>query len=68
MKLKIFNIQIEVRRAKRKGGYSRRVWSKSETDTMLRLWNEGKNKQEIAELLNRTPNAIYARYQKVHNA
>lgn len=68
MKLKIFNIRIEVRRVKRKGGYSRRKWTNSETDTMLRLWNEGKNKQEIADLLNRTPSSIYARYQKVHNA
>lgn len=68
MRFNLLGYKVEITRNKEKRrGYSRRSWTKSETDTMLRLRNEGKSWEEISKLLNRTASAITARHYKIKN-
>ena len=71
MTFKFFNIEITCRVVKRsrRTGYSARNWTETETNTVLRLRNEGKTAQEIGKMLNRTTAAINTRISKVrrHN-
>ena len=55
--------KLHRKRSKNKLGARR--WSESETNTLLRMHDEGKNADEIAELLNRTLPSIYSRLAKV---
>ena len=66
MKFKIFNYVVifEIKKRKYKIGYSRRKWTTSETNTLLRLRNEGKSYEEIGKLMNRTASSCYSR---IHN-
>lgn len=64
--MRLFGFEIKrIKKRKKTQGFSRRQWTKSETDTLLRLRNEGKNWKEIASLMNRTDAACYSRYHKV---
>ena len=64
--MKLFGYEIKIKKlAKRKTGYSKRGWSESETNTMLRFRSEGKSWEEISKLMNRTKSACYGRYYKI---
>ncbi len=66
--MKLFGYEIIIKKITRKRakGFSSRKWTQSETDTMLRLKNEGKSSEVIGAMLNRTAPAISARYTKIH--
>ena len=58
-----FSVQKKVRKKAR--GFSARVWTKSEVDTLMRFRGEGKSTSEIAKLLKRTEPAIYSKLTKL---
>lgn len=62
-----YEITIKKRKRKVNSGFSRRPWTKSEIDTMLRLRNEGKSWAEVAKLMNRSKQSCTTRYYKVKN-
>ena len=67
MRFKFFSYELIVQQKKRSPlKYSRRPWTESETNTLLRLRNEGKNWVEVGKLLNRTHSACASRYAKIH--
>ena len=45
---------------------TRRHWTVEEDDTLCTLMDKGKEAAEIAAKLNRTPQAIYARLQRLY--
>lgn len=63
----LFGYEFTIKRKKRavRGGFSRKSWTKSETDSMLRFRNEGRSWEEIGTLLGRTAASCYARYYKI---
>jgi len=67
--MKLFGYEIKIKKVKKqkKTGFSRKVWTASETNTLLRLRSEGKSIEEISKLLNRTRSAINARLYKVRS-
>ncbi len=65
MKWTLFKYMLKIIKPKRRKRISRRPWTASETNTLLRLRNEGKNWNEVSKLLNRTASACSNRYGKV---
>ena len=64
--MKLFGYTITITKTKKKTGYSRRNWTESETNSLLRFRNEGKSWEEISKLMNRSYAAVAARYSKIH--
>jgi len=58
MKLKLFGYILELKKKGKRKSTSRRRWTVSETNTALRLVNEGKSRAEIASMLNRTEQSV----------
>jgi len=67
MTIRILNIELSIKKVnkKRKVGYSSKRWGESETNTLLRLSNEGTLVEDIAKLLGRTKASINTRLSKV---
>jgi len=65
--MKLFGYEIKIRKVKKKTGFSRKMWTASETNALLRMRSEGKSIEEISKLLNRTEPSINARLYKVRN-
>ena len=64
--MNIFGYTITMKKTpKRKTGYRSKTWTKSETDTALRMRNEGQPTEKIASLLGRTVASVNARIWKV---
>jgi hypothetical protein len=64
MKFKILGYTVEIQKAKRgyKNGVTRRKWTSSEINTLVRLRSEEHSWKEIGELMNRTAKSCSARY------
>ncbi len=66
--MKLFGYEITIKKKKaKKTGYSRKAWTASETNTALRMRNEGKTTAEIAKHLSRTEQAVNSRLWKVRS-
>ena len=69
--MKLFGYEITIKKAKKRRSpdhkVTRRSWSRSELDSLLRLRSENRNWEEIAGLMNRTPVACSTMYSKVKN-
>ena len=66
--MKLFGYEITVKKVKRKKTthkITRRSWTKSEADALLRLRSENRNWEEIAKLMNRTPIACSNMHSKL---
>ena len=68
MKFNIFGyeLKLEFKEKTKRKGYSRRSWTTSETNTLLKFRNEGKSWKEIGELMNRTAQACQNRWYVIH--
>jgi hypothetical protein len=62
-----FSVTKQEEKKKKRKGYSRKAWTESETNALLRFRNENKSWREIANLMNRTEASCYTRYHKIHS-
>ena len=60
-----YTLSVDKTTKKKRKGFTAKIWTRSEVDTLLRFRNEGKPTSEIAELLHRTEPAIYSKLGKI---